>query len=431
MGTASPTSVTLFALVDCNNFYVSCERAFDPHLLGRPVVVLSNNDGCVVSRSQEAKALSIKMGVPWFEIKHLEQEAGLIARSSNYALYGSVSARVMGIIGALAPQQEIYSIDECFLDFTGIANPEQLGHAIRARTIQWAHIPVCVGIASTKTRAKLANHVAKKVLRLKGVFNLERLTQAQQDGLLGKLDVNEVWGVGNRLRSRLEKIGITTVRALRDADTEHIRTHLGVVMARTVMELQGVSCISLEEVTPQKKQIMNSRSFGKLVTSLDELREAVASHAARASEKLRREGSAATGVHVFVQSNPFREGDRQYQASRFMPLATATADTRRITAAALLGLEDMFVAGINYKKAGVMLCDLVDHTVQQSDLFSASDAPEAGRLMNVVDHLNRRFGAGTAVFAGAGLRKDWAMRSDMRSQGFTTRWDELPVAHAH
>lgn len=422
--------MTLFALVDCNNFYVSCERAFNPVLRGKPVVVLSNNDGCVVSRSQEAKNVGVKMGVPWFEIRHLERSAGLIARSSNYALYGSMSARVMSIIGEMAPSQEIYSIDECFLDLSGIANCEVLAASIRARTIQWAHMPVCVGIASTKTRAKLANHIAKKSPRLNGIFNLESLAQRNQDNLLGKIEVGEVWGVGNRLSTKLERLGITTVGALRDADPDRMRQHFGVVMARTVSELQGVSCMSLEDVAPPKKQIINSRSFGRLVTSLDELREAVVSHASRAAEKLRKEGSATSGVHVFIQSNPFREDDKQYQASRFIPLPTATQDTRRIAAAALLGLNDMFVPGINYKKAGVMLCDLVDHSVQQADMFSPSDAPEAGRLMGVMDGLNRKYGSGTAVFAGAGLKKEWAMRSDMRSRGYTTRWSELAVAKA-
>lgn len=422
--------MTLFALVDCNNFYASCERAFDPTLRGQPLVVLSNNDGCVVSRSAEAKQLGIKMGAPWFEIKNLERKAGLIAKSSNYALYGSMSNRVMGILGEMAPRQEIYSIDESFLDVAGIADPEELGRQIKARTLQWAHMPVCVGIASTKTRAKLANEVAKKASKLRGVFNLERLTEGQENSLLSKIHVSDVWGVGYQITKRLELINVRTALDLRNADTDLIRERFGVVLSRTVAELRGTSCLHLEEVRPTKKQIMNSRSFGRLVTDLGELREAVVMHAARAAEKLRAEGCAAGGVYVFVQSNPFREQDRQYQASRYIPLPTVTQDSRRITAAALQGLEDMYVQGINYKKAGIMLCELVDHSIHQTDLFADCDSPRSERLMGVLDGLNRRFGAGTAVFAGSGLHRSWAMRSDMKSQNYTTRWEELPVAWA-
>lgn len=423
--------MTLFALVDCNNFYASCERAFDPTLRGKPLVVLSNNDGCVVSRSAEAKQLGIKMGVPWFEIKDLERKAGLIAKSSNYALYGAMSNRVMGILREMSPRQEIYSIDESFLDVTGIADPEELGRQMKARTLQWAHMPVCVGIASTKTRAKLANAVAKKATRLHGVFNIERLTATQENSLLSKIPVNDVWGVGHRITKRLEQIGVRTALELRNADSDLIRERFGVVLSRTVEELKGKSCLHLEDVRPANRQIMNSRSFGRLVTDLGELREAVVMHATRAAEKLRTEGCAAGGVYVFIQSNPFREQDRQYLASRYISLTTVTQDTRRITGAALQGLEDMYVPGINYKKAGVMLLDLVDHSAQQADLFSECDSPKSERLMGVLDGLNRRFGSGTAVFAGSGLSRTWAMRSDMKSRNYTTRWEEIPVAHAH
>jgi DNA polymerase V len=423
--------MTLFALVDCNNFYASCERAFDPTLRGRPLVVLSNNDGCVVSRSAEAKQLGIKMGVPWFEIKDLERKAGLIAKSSNYALYGSMSKRVMGILSEMAPRQEIYSIDESFLDVTGLGDPEELGRQMKARTLQWAHMPVCVGIASTKTRAKLANEVAKKATKLRGVLNLERLTVAQENSLLSKIQVSDVWGVGYRITKRLELINVRTALDLRNADADLIRDRFGVVLSRTVAELWGTSCLHLEDVRPAKKQIMNSRSFGRLITDIGELREAVVMHAARAAEKLRTEGCAAGGVYVFIQSNPFREQDRQYQASRYISFSTVTQDTRRITAMALKGLEEMYLPGINYKKAGVMLLDLVDQSIQQADLFSECDSPKSERLMGVLDGLNRRFGSGTAVFAGSGISRTWAMRSDMKSRNYTTRWGELPVAYAN
>lgn len=430
MDTPPSTAMTLFALVDCNNFYVSCERAFDPKLRGRPVVVLSNNDGCAVSRSQEAKDLGIKMGAPWFEISHLEKSRGLVARSSNYSLYGSMSSRVMRILRDMAPRQEVYSIDESFLDLTGISEPAQLSVQMRARVHQWTHIPVCVGMGSTKTRAKLANHVAKKAARLQGVFNLEALTQQQQSNLLGKIDVGEVWGVGRRIKAQLERYGIVTARHLRDADSELIRERFSVVLSRTVAELQGVSCLELEEVTPQKQQIMCSRSFGELITRYTDLQEAVATHASRAGEKLRKEGAMAAGVYVFIQSNPFREGDVQYRGSRFIPLATPTQDTRRLTHAALAGLEDMFVPGINYKKAGVMLTDLQDHAIQQSDLFAQQDSEESLRLMAAVDALNKRHGRGTVFYGASRGRQRWAMRRNMVSGGFTTNWDEIITINA-
>lgn len=420
--------MTLFALVDCNNFYVSCERVFNPALRGRPVVVLSNNDGCAVSRSQEAKDLGIKMGAPWFQIKHLATSHGLVACSSNYALYGGLSARVMRILREMAPRQEVYSIDESFLDLTGIAQPEPLAHAMRARVLQWTRIPVCVGMASTKTRAKLANHVAKKTPRVNGVFNLERLSPAQQSSLFGKIEVGAVWGVGYRLKARLTAMGITTVRDLRDCPPERIREEFGVVLARTVSELQGVSCLELEEISPRKQQIMCSRSFGELITRYQDLREAVVHHATQAGEKLRNEGSAAAGVHVFVRSNPFREGDVQYSGSRFIALPTPTQDSRKLVAAAVAGLEDMFVPGINYKKAGVMLTNLVDQGTQQDDLFNATDTDSSRRLMTTVDTLNKRHGSGTVFYASAGTSKHWHMLSEMRSGRCLTDWRELVVA---
>lgn len=422
--------MTLLALIDCNNFYVSCERAFDPSLRGKPVVVLSNNDGCVVSRSQEAKELGIKMAVPWFEISRMATTHGLVARSSNYALYGAMSARVMELLGTRAPRQEVYSIDECFLDLAGVPAPESVCHELRRLTLQWTHIPVCAGLGSTKTRAKLANFIAKRVPRINGVFNLEALSPGRQDSLLGKIDVGEVWGVGSRLRRQLTARGITTVRELRDSQPDAIRQAFGVVLARTVSELQGQSCLQLEEVRPKRQQIVVSRSFGALVTELPLLLEAVATYASRAAEKLRREGMTAGGLQVFAHSNPFREGDTQYHASRYLPLTVPTQDTRRLVAAATHGLRDLYQPGIKYKKAGVMLLDLCDQSVAQEDLFAPVEDPRSSQLMGVMDGINRKYGSGTTIFAGAGIDKPWGIRSDMRSPAYTTRWDALPVAKA-
>lgn len=270
-----------------------------------------------------------------------------------------------------------------------------------------------------------ANHVAKRTPRLQGTFNLEALSQQQQSNLLGKIDVGEVWGVGRRIKAQLERLGILTARHLRDADSELIRERFSVVLSRTVAELQGVSCLELEEVTPQKQQIMCSRSFGELITRFADLQAAVAAHACRAGEKLRREGAVAAGVYVFIQSNPFREGDLQYRGSRFIPLSIPTQDTRRLTQAALAGLEEMYLPGINYKKAGVMLTGLQDQAIQQADLFSEQDGEGSLRLMAAVDALNKRHGSGTVFYGATGGRQRWAMRRDMVSGGFTSRWDEI------
>jgi DNA polymerase V len=419
----------LFALVDCNNFYVSCERIFDSRLLHKPVVVLSNNDGCAISRSQEAKDLGIKMGAPWFEIRHLAQSHGLVARSSNYALYGIMSNRVMSILRDMAPGQEVYSIDESFLDMTGIADPVALGRMMHARVLQWTHIPVCVGIASTKTRAKLANHIAKKSRKCRGVFNLESLTKEQEDGLLGKIRVGEVWGVGRRISDKLSRQGIFTVRDLQRCDPDAIKDHFSVVLARTVSELQGTSCLSLEDVAPPKQQIMVSRSFGALVTRYDDLREAVVHYVTRAGEKLRNEGLTAHTLTVFAHSNPFREEDPQYSGSRVVPLVTPTQDTRKLIAAALAGLKDLYIPEINYKKAGVMLTDLVNQDIQQEDLFDVTDSDASKRLMQTIDAINDRQGRGTVYLsAEGGNHRSWRMQSKMRSPAYMSSWADIRTA---
>jgi len=425
------THSPLFALVDCNNFYVSCERIFDPRLRNKPVVVLSNNDGCAVSRSQEAKDLGIKMGAPWFEIKHLEKSHGLVARSSNYALYGLMSNRVMSIVRDMAPRQEIYSIDECFLEMTGIAEPEELGRDMRTRVLQWTHVPVCVGIASTKTRAKMANHIAKKSKKLQGVFNLERLTPEQEARVLSKIEVGNVWGVGRKISDRLSLMGIFTVRDLQCCDPEDIRQRVSVVLARTVAELQGVSCLDMEDVSPPKQQIMVSRSFGELVTRYQDLQQAVVHYTTRAAEKLRGERAMAHTLMVFARSNPFRDQDIQYTGSRVIPLATPTQDTRKLIAAALEGLENLYVPGIKYKKAGIMLTDLVDEAIQQEDLFSASDSDNSKCLMHVVDAINKQHGRDTVFIAATGTdHKRWRMRTDLRSPAYLSQWGQISITKA-
>ena len=321
----------VFALVDCNNFYASCEKLFDPTLTHRPVVVLSNNDGCVVARSAEVKALGIAMGVPWFKIQEQARQYGIVAFSSNYALYADISNRVVEVLSQFSPHLEVYSIDESFLDLSGFAHQEltAYGVSIRQRVWDWLGMPVCVGIAPTKTLAKLANHCAKKNLAGKnGVCDFTTLSPGTLSELLSGIEVGEVWGIGRRISARLAEMGVRTVRDLRDADAETIRTRFSVVTERTVRELRGISCLDLETMVPDKQQIMSSRSFGHYVYDLKELEEAVATYIGRAAEKLRRQGSLAGALMVTIRTNPFSEREAQYQKALTIALPEATADSR-------------------------------------------------------------------------------------------------------
>ena len=327
------------ALVDCNNFYVSCERLFQPKLEGMPVVILSNNDGCVVSRSQEVKDLGILMAAPWFQLKDIASRHGIVAFSSNYTLYADISNRVMHLLAQFSPEQEVYSIDECFLELTGMSDLNRYGQQIRATVRQCVGIPVCVGIASSKTLAKLANHVAKKQLPFNSVCNFNELQQGQLDSLLDGIAVGEVWGVGRRTAQRLQEMGITTVLALKRTPSPRIRAEFGVVMARTLSELNGIACIEMDDIPPSRQQIICSRSFGVPVSHLAELEQAVISYTSRAAEKLRHQHSLAACVQVHIRTNPHREKIPQYQPVINMPLAEPTDDTRLLCHAALNGLR--------------------------------------------------------------------------------------------
>jgi len=416
------------ALVDCNNFYVSCERVFNPKLEGRPVVVLSNNDGCAVARSYEVKALGVKMGTPWFQMKDLAQEHGIIAFSSNYALYADMSNRVMAILGEYSPDQEIYSIDECFLGLDGFSHLDlvEYGKQIRRQVKQWVGIPVCVGIAETKTLAKLANHCAKKGLAGEaGVCDFSRLTGPELSRLFAGIEVGEVWGVGRQQTRKLGELGITTVEDLRTADARTLRDRFSVVVERTMAELNGVPCIELEHDAPNKQQIQSSRSFGSYVHDLPQLKEAVASYIAIAAEKLRGQGSLAGMVQVYIRTNPHKDAP-QYQRGLMIPLPEATDDTLRLTRAALWGLKRIYRPGFAYQKAGVALLDLTDKANTQMSLFSS--AKDNTRLMQVMDRINATWGRGTLCSAAEGVDKRWRMKRERMSPGYTTDWAQLPVA---
>jgi len=425
----------IFALVDVNNFYVSCERVFNPKLQNQPVVVLSNNDGCVVARSNEVKALGIKMGVPWHQLKDLAKQHHIVALSSNYTLYGDMSDRVMTILRDFSPDSEIYSIDECFLSLNGLnalwPSASVMGQSMRKRIRQWVGLPVCVGIAPTKTLAKLANHIAKKQPGFNGVCDLESMPSPQIDALLSNIEVREVWGVGSQISLKLNTAGIHSVRALRDTPPAWLRSKFGVVMERTGNELRRISCLALEEITPPRKQIISSRSFGQLVYTLPELSESVASYVSSAAEKLRGQHSICDAIQVFVTTNPFREQDPQYSNSITIPLPNTSSDTRLLVRAALYGLQRIYRPGFAYKKTGVMLTGISSTAMSQGSLFTEYGADEkSAKLMATLDQLNRRYGRNTVSVFSAGNQKSWTMRRGNMSPCYTTSWHDVPVAYA-
>lgn len=417
----------VFALVDCNNFYASCEKLFRPDLKDTPVVVLSNNDGCVIARSREAKSLGIKMGVPVFQIKAEMQRHGILAFSSNYALYADLSSRVMRTLEEMAPRVEVYSIDEAFLDLTGIESAISLvefGQQVRERIGHWIGITVCVGIAPTKTLAKLANHAAKKYPATQGVVDLTN--PDRQRRLLTLVPVDDVWGVGKRLSKRLNALGITTALDLANASPRAIRDQFSVVLERTVRELNGESCIELEEIPPIKKQIVCSRSFGEKVTHFELLREAVCEYATRATEKLRKEQQQAKVMTVFIRTSPFKDNEPQYSNSASGELLIPSYDTRDFIELASHLLKRIWKDGFRYAKAGVMLSDFYDPGMFQPGLFDeVSTRSNSQQLMSVLDTINQS-GAGKVFFAGQGTKKDWSMKREHLSPAYTTRWDQLP-----
>jgi DNA polymerase V len=419
------SSPTQLALVDCNNFYVSCERVFRPDLINTPMVVLSNNDGCVVSRSAEAKALGIKMGQPWFEVKKLAEEHGVLAMSSNYALYADLSNRVMNILADFSPHTEVYSIDECFVDLTGMANLTQLSYEIHQRVRKWTGIPVCVGIGPTKTLAKLANFVAKKHPKSKGVFNYNHLTSTQQEKILGQIEVSEVWGVGRKLTKKLEIHGIKTALDLRDAHLPTLRAEFGVMMARMQRELQGIACVELQDVVPAKQQIIASRSFGKTVKDVAVLKAAVSHFVANACTKLRAQDGQARVLQVFLQTNRFRTDLKQYNPNLAIPLPRPSNDSLLINQWAAWLVEKMWQPGYEYKKAGVMLSEITPTSVQQGDLLEPEPIANH-KLMKAMDSLNTRYGRGTVKLSTEGMLKGWEMRQERISPCYTTDWHAMP-----
>ncbi len=416
----------MFALIDCNSFYASCERVYRPWLDGVPVVVLSNNDGCVIARTREAKRLGIPMGAPYFQWRDQLREWGVVCFSSNYELYGQMSARVMTTLEGMFPRVEVYSIDEAFADLTGLPGDlVELGREARARVLLWTGIPVGVGIGPTKTLAKLANWAAKTWSKSGGVIDLR--DPARRDRLLQMTEVSEVWGVGRRLTARLQPLGIKTAWDLARYDPASLRKQFSVVLEKTARELRGISCLHLEEAEPPRQMICSSKMFGARVRELPPIREAVAAYVSKAAEKLRAQGSLAGALQVAIRTGMHNPNQPRYANAISCPLPYPTDDTRVLAAAAMHGLDAIYQPGYAYSKAEVLLMDLRQRGEFTSDLFAATPRPGADRLMAVVDRINAREGRGTVRLGRIPAAPEWAMKREMMSQRYTTRWDELMV----
>jgi len=420
----------MYAIVDCNNFFASCERLFRPDLEGKPIVVLSNNDGCIISRSAEAKKLGVKMAAPYFEEREKIQRHGIEVFSSNYILYGDMSQRVMQALQELVDEVEPYSIDEAFLHLpqNDPAEAEAFAREVKRTVEQWTGMPVSVGVAPSKTLAKLANNVAKKYKGYKGVFCLD--TPERTEKVLAAKPVGEIWGVGGRLARKLSGYGVYTALQLRDMNDALVRRVMGVTGLRTVHELRGIPCYFDDAVPDVRKGILSSRSFGKPVTDIVELREAVSTFVARAAVKLRRQGSAASVIGVFIYTGKSRDSWSRYPSGQ-AALPTASDSTGELIRHALKVLERLHEPGTEYKKAGVMLSGLVPRDTVQLNVFDPAHAEKQGPLMQAMDAINGRMGPGTLLYAVNGIRKrgekkNWLMRAEKRSPCYTTRWSELP-----
>lgn len=417
----------MFALADVNSFYASCEKVFRPDLRNKPVVVLSNNDGCVIARSTEAKWLGIKMGVPWFQLKMAQFPEPVITFSSNYELYASMSNRVMSHLEELAPRVEQYSIDEMFLDIRGIDNCieyEDFGRQLREHVQSGTGLTIGIGMGP----AKSAQWASKEWPQFGGVLALTSHNRKRTEKLFSLQPVEEIWGVGRRISKTLNSMGITTALQLARANPVFIRKNFSVVVERTVRELNGESCISLEDAPPPKQQIVCSRSFGERVTTYDAMRQAVCQYAERAAEKLRGERQFCRHIAVFVKTSPFAVNEPYYGNVASEKLMTPTQDTRDIIAAAVKALDRIWVNGHRYAKAGCMLNDFTPTGVSQLNLFDDTQPRKnSNQLMKVVDSINHS-GLGKVWFAGRGIAPEWAMKREMLSPAYTTRWNELPVA---
>ena len=410
----------MFGLVDCNNFYASCERVFNPSLNGKPIVVLSNNDGCVIARSNEAKVLGIKMGVPAYQIKGLVKQHDVAVFSSNYVLYGDMSGRVMSMLAELAPEIEVYSIDEAFLNLAGIKDLQSLGANIVRKVSRGTGIPVSLGIAPTKTLAKMANKFAKKYPAYNRLCIID--TEEKREKALKLFEIGDVWGIGRRQAAKLEKQGVKTAFDFTQLPGSWVRKNMTVVGERTWKELRGISCIDMESAPPAKKQICTSRSFGKMVEDIDTMSEAIATHASACAKKLRQQKSYAMSLMVFIHTNNFREDLPQYWKNTIIKLPVPTSDTLEIVHYALEGLKSIFMPGYQYKKAGVIITEIV--TSAQLGLFDTVDREKREKLMQAIDKVNGEH-RHLVKLAVQGNGRDWKLKQEQLSKRYTTDINEV------
>tara|TARA_B110000467_G_scaffold78059_1_gene70561 strand:+ start:252 stop:1532 length:1281 start_codon:yes stop_codon:yes gene_type:complete len=421
---------TKFALVDCNNFYASCERVFEPKLEGRPIVVLSNNDGCIIARSNEAKALGIKMGVPYFKLKNLITQNGVVVKSSNYPLYGDMSSRVMKVIGEYSPVQEVYSIDESFIDLMRLPlNLMDHMHSLRRRVKSWTGIPVCVGVGSTKVLAKLANRIAKKYPRFDGVFDIDDLSYERYCKLLKSVEVGDLWGIGRQSAKKLNRIGIHTSHDFYQSDVGVIETLLGVNGKKIYKELYGSSCIPIEAIPPTRQQIVSSRSFGCDLKDFDELNQALTNLTRKAVNKLNNHQLATTTITVFIYTNPHKKDKPCVHLSKTVGMTTAIQDQSQIIPLVAQILRLIYKPGHSFYKGGLVLGNLTKN-YQQQDLFSITQNSQiqtmARQKSNTIRSVNKRFNESIKYASELGNNR-WLPRADFKSNRYTTSWTELLV----
>ena len=413
------------ALIDCNSFYVSCERLFKPSLVKKPVIVLSNNDGCIISRSSEAKALGIKMGEPYFKAKKIIAKNNVHVFSSNYSLYGDISRRVMKTLKYFAPEMEIYSIDEAFLNLTIVPDEEvlQLGKKIRETILQWVGIPTSIGIATTKTLSKIANHIAKK--EKSGIVSL--INKKNIDHILKKIEIRDVWGVGRQLSKFYINNGIFNANQLKNVSNHWIKKNSNVLSSRTAMELRGASCIALEIAQSKRKSCCVSRSFGKKVERLQELKESITNHCLNAAEKIRSESLLTKSITIFIRTSPFQKMEIHYSNSETIDFPIATDNSIEIVKSAIFGLKSIFKKGYKYQKSGIVLSGLCESKSYNNNLFSSTKDKKTKDLMRSIDRTNFRYGHSTLSLAVAVSNKKWKTKIQHSSKIDTANFDCLPI----
>ncbi len=410
------------ALIDCNSFYVSCERLFNPKIINKPTVVLSNNDGCVISRSTEAKKIGIKMGEPYFKVKELVKENNVYIFSSNYALYGDLSRRVMKTLKSFSSKIEIYSIDEAFVDLSHIEEKEveKYGKEIRERVLKWTGIPTSVGISNTKTLSKVANHIAKK--NKTGVIYLKE----NIDNKLKKFPISDIWGVGKQLSKLYIKNGIDTAYKLKNISNSWVKKSTNVLGAKTVMELRGISCIDFETEKTKRKSCCVSRSFGKKISTLNKLKESITTHCLNAAEKIRNDDQVTKSITIFVRTSPFDKSRKYYSNSITIDLPVATSNSLELIKKALYGLKKIYKVGYLYQKSGIILSKLGEFSDNDLNLLTPIMENKSKTLMKAIDFTNAKYGRNVITVAQAGVKKSWKMRKEHSSKIDTASFDYLP-----